>query len=360
MTAADDGRTASYGVARPFESRVVRPEWATRAVAPMVDARGFAEPGVRTPVGPEAYQHSPTAYFVYRMRDGAGDHTGIVADVRLDAFALGRVRGHESVDPERVDGLVRYYADHPQRAEPVALLHDHPAELATQVARVCDSDPLLRFQGDDGVEHTVWRVPGNAERAISTAFGDGVYYIADGHHRVSARLRAWEVAGRPAHAGVLCVIFPMEGLTLSAFHRRVAGPVDAARLIEAASHRFDVRPSAGGASGIGVYVDGCWYDLHLTGDRPDGAAGLDASLVQEHLLGPVLDVSGQGHPRFEAIPDHLPVELATSRCDADGGALFVLAAPSLATLTRIADLGEVMPPKTTYFAPKPYAGIFLT
>ena len=84
------------------------------------------------------------------------------------------------------------------------------------------------------------------------------------------------------------------------------------------------------------------------------------SLIQDRLLGPVLGVSGQGHPRFEAVPDHLPLELATARCDEDGGALFVLAPPTMAALTGIADLGEVMPPKTTYFAPKPYAGIFLT
>lgn len=363
MTAAHEEPTASVGPVRPFESRVVRQEWATRAVAPMVDARAVTERqgSERGPVGPEAYEDSPKAFFVYRMRDDAGDHTSIVADVRLDAFATGGVRGHESVDPDRVDALVHYYADHPARAEPVALLHDHPAALAGQVARVCGGDPLLRFSVDDGVEHTVWRVPGEMEAELAAALGHGVHYIADGHHRVAARLRAWDLAGRPAGAGVLCVIFSMDGLTLSAFHRRVSGPVDGAGFLEAAATHFDVRAvAAGEATGVGLYVGGCWYDLHLSGGRPDAAAGLDVSLIQERLLGPVLDVSGQGHPRFEAVPDHLPLELATTRCDEDGGALFVLAPPTMAALTRIADLGEVMPPKTTYFAPKPYAGIFLT
>jgi len=361
MTAAHEGPAPPFGVARPFESRVVRQEWATRAVAPMVDARGATELRTWTPIGPDAYQDSPKAYFVYRMRDAAGDHTSIVADVRLDAFAAGGVRGHESVDPHRVDGLVSYYADYPARAEPVALLHDHPAELADEVARVCGGEPMLRFSGDDGVDHTVWRVPEDAAAAIAKTLDHGVHYIADGHHRVAARLRAWELAGRPEDAGVLCVVFPMDGLTLSAFHRRVAGPVDASKLLEAAAAHYDVRPvSAGEATGIGLYVDGAWYDLHLIGERPEAARGLDVSLIQDHLLGPVLGVSGQGHPRFEAVPDHLPLGRATGRCDEDGGALFALAAPTLAALTRIADLGEVMPPKTTYFAPKPYAGIFLT
>ena len=107
-----------------------------------------------------------------------------------------------------------------------------------------------------------------------------------------------------------------------------------------------------------MYVAGCWYDLAPTGARPEGAAGLDASVLQDRLLGPALGISGQGHPRLELLPDHVPLEQPTARCDEDGGALFVLRPPSLRRLTRIADLGEQMPPKTTYFAPKPSAGIF--
>jgi len=363
VTAARAERTSSSDVVRPFESRVVRQEWADRAVAPMVDARGLTEHAGREEVPEdEAYRACPRAYYVYRIRDTNGDHVGVVADVRLDAFASGDVRGHESVDPQRVDALVQYYADRPARAEPVALLHDQPAGAARRVAEVMCGMPLLQLVAADGVEHTVWQVTGDETDTLAEALAHGVHYVADGHHRVAARLRAWELAGRPADAGVLCVVFPMDGLTLSAFHRRVWGPVDAAGLLGAASGDFDVRPRAAGTAveGIGLYVEGCWYDLALTGSRPAASAGLDAFVLQDRLLGPVLDVSGQGHPRLESIPDHLPLEHATARCDEDGGALFVLQPPSLHALTRIADLGEVMPPKTTYFAPKPYAGIFLT
>ena len=83
-------------------------------------------------------------------------------------------------------------------------------------------------------------------------------------------------------------------------------------------------------------------------------------MLQDRLLGPALGISGQGHPRLQVLPDHVPLEKPTTRCDEDAGVLFVLRPPSLRRLTRIADLGEQMPPKTTYFAPKPSAGIFLT
>ena len=158
------------------------------------------------------------------------------------------------------------------------------------------------------------------------------------------------------------MLFAMDGLTMSAFNRRVSGPLDATALLDAAAVHFEVRrvASVDATSGIGMYVAGCWYDLAPTGVRPEGAAGLNASLLQDRLLGPALGISGQGHPRHEVLPAHVPLEQPTARCDEDGGALFVLRAPSLRRLTRIADLGEQMPPKTTYFAPKPSAGIFLT
>jgi hypothetical protein len=111
MTAAAAERGTFSSVVRPFESRVVRQEWAAQAVAPMVDALGQGVQQRRALLPAEAYEDSPAAFYVYRMRDGSVDHVGVVADVRLDAFASGGVRGHESVDPHRVDALVRYYAD---------------------------------------------------------------------------------------------------------------------------------------------------------------------------------------------------------------------------------------------------------
>ena len=348
------------GAIRPFDSRVVRQEWADRAVAPMVGAQAQGEDRVDVP--PEAYRESVRALYVYRMRRGSDDHDGVVADVRLDAFADGRVRGHESVEPQRVDALVRYYADLPARSEPVALLHDYDASATRIVEDTCRDRPLLQVEGPDGVQHTVWRVADDETAALTAALDDGLQYIADGHHRVAARLTAWERAGKPADAGVLCVLYPMGGLRLSAFHRRVSGPVDAASLLDVASAHFVVREvtEADRLEGIGLYVARRWYDLAQAGAPLAGSAGLDAGVLHDRILGPALGIVGPEHARLEMIPDHVPIEHAMSKCTDDDGALFCLKPPTLQKLTEIADLGEVMPPKTTYFSPKPYAGIFLT
>lgn len=350
-------------IVRPFASRVVRQEWAGRVVVPMVDAADrVARPrGAGFPAA--AYEESPRALFVYRMRSGSDEYVGVVADVRLDAFANGKVRGHESVEPDRVEALVRHYTEVPARSELVALLHARPPTATRHIAEACRGRPLLHIAGPDGLEHTVWRVAVQKETAaLAAALGHGIQYIADGHHRVAARLRVWEREGRPAGSGVLCVLFPMEGLRLSAFHRRVTGPVDAAPLLDAASVDFVVRevPGAQESTGVGLYVAGRWYDLGYRQTRPDGSAGLDAAVLQTHVLDRVLGISGPGHPRLEVVPARVALEDLTSRCDEDGGALFVLRPPPLQKLIEVADRGEVTPPKTTYFAPKPYAGIFLT
>jgi uncharacterized protein (DUF1015 family) len=353
----------SSGAVRPFESRVVRQESAELVVGPMVDALDEGERRRRNPVPATAYDEAPRSLFVYRMARGADHHVGVVADVRLDAFADGGVLGHEAVEPDRVDALARYYADQPSRSEPVALLHGYSPGARRRVDEACRDRPLLQFGASDGFEHTVWRVAGDEATAeLAAELGRGVQYIADGHHRVAARLRAWEQSGRPTGAGVLCVIFPTDGLRLSAFHRRVLGPVDAGALLDAASGGFEVRrvPAAPEAHGIALHVAECWYDLVHAGARPDGAAGLDVAVLQGRLLGPALGITGPHDPRLETVPAHLPLRQAVSRSAEDGGALFVLRPPTLRTLTEIADRGEVMPPKTTYFAPKPYAGIFLT
>jgi uncharacterized protein (DUF1015 family) len=357
--AASEGSTA--GPVRPFTARVVRQEWAARAATPMVDAlhRQRDRPPVDLP--PAAYSPATRAVYVYRIRRGGTDHVGVVADVAVRTFAEGRVRGHEAVEPHRVDALVSVYADQPARAEPVALLHGCGPSYAARVDDVVRGEPLLDFEGPDGLEHTLWQV--RDEQQVAGLVGpltEGVHYVADGHHRVAARLRAWDSAARPAEAAVLCVLYPLDGLAVSSFHRRVVGPVDAEALLAAAATRFTVTDSDGPSAtdGVDLYVAGHWHRLVAT-RRAAGVAGLDLSLLQDGVLRPALGIDGPGHPRLEVLPDHVPVDALVARCDADGGALFLLRPPSLRVLTEVADLGQVMPPKTTYFAPKPCAGIFL-
>jgi uncharacterized protein (DUF1015 family) len=130
------------------------------------------------------------------------------------------------------------------------------------------------------------------------------------------------------------------------------GPVDRAVILDLLAPAFRVEaaaaPPAPAPGSFGLYADGSWSAV--TCNEP--GAWLDVEVLRAH----VLDHLAQA---VEIAPARTLVDELTRRCDADGGALFTLAPPPIATLIRLADADEVMPPKTTYFEPKPCAGIFL-
>ena len=338
---------------RPFAARVVRPEWARRLVAGLSELpedTGTLPPVA--PVDPAAYDEWEPSLYVYRQERGDLACTGVVCDVAVQAFVGGQVRGHEAVQAQRVESLVHHQTTTDAAPALVALLHHAGPAYARTLDEVCATPPILDFAGPSGMRQTVWRVfPGAATESLADELTAADHYIADGHHRVAAALSAWRRSGEPADAGVLCVVHPMNGLRHSAFQRRVIGPVDLAPLLGLLTPAFRVTaaatPSQPTPGAFGLYAQGGWYDVtpHVAG------AGLDVDVLQSR----VLDHLEQA---VEIAPARTLVDELTRRCDADGGALFMLAPPPLDTLTGLADAGEVMPPKTTYFEPKPCAGIF--
>jgi uncharacterized protein (DUF1015 family) len=338
---------------RPFPALVVRPEWARRLVSGLSELPEDTGtlPAV-APVDPTAYEELEAALYVYRQARGDLSCTGVVCDVAVGAFVGGQVRGHEAVQAQRVESLVRHHETTDAPPALVALLHRAGPTYVRTLEEVCAASPLLDFAGPGGLRQTVWRVSaGAATASLADELGEADHYVADGHHRVAAALAAWRRSGEPEDAGVICVVHPIDGLRLSAFHRRVTGPVDHTNLMTVVTSAFrvtaTVAPPAPAPGSFGMYADGGWS--HVT--PATSGTGLDV----ERLRTQVLDRLGRA---VEIAPARTPVDELTRRCDADGGALFTLAPPPLDALIRTADAGEVMPPKTTYFEPKPCAGIF--
>jgi uncharacterized protein (DUF1015 family) len=348
-------------VVRPFRSRLVRQDRAAGTVTPLVDSQDPpSRDRPRTSVDLDAYDSTTESLYVYRQQRGTDVHVGVVCDVHHGAFDDGQVRGHESVRPDQVEALMRHFATTPARPELVALLHRAGPVLTTTVAATCETPALLRFEGPDGLEQTVWRVPdGPTTDALADELSRAVHYIADGHHRVAANLALWRASGGPSDAGVPCVVYPMDGLRLSAFHRRVTGPVDTDHLHDLLAAGFAVEETSGPAAapgGFDVYAGGRWFRATFDRSGPDGAGGLDVALLHDRVLQPLVD---RARESLAIHPVRAPLPELIAACDLDGGALFTLEPPSLDVLTAIADRAEVMPPKTTYFDPKPCAGIFL-
>jgi uncharacterized protein (DUF1015 family) len=352
-------------VVRPFPARIVRQDWAKRAVVAMTESLDETSDNlVPIPIDPGAYHESPAALYVYRQRNDDASHTGVVCEVAMQAFVEGRIRGHEAVYARRVEALVRHHATTSAPPALITLLHHAGPAFSRTIDATCRTPPILDFAGPGGFQQTVWRAAeGSTTAAVVEELAAANHYIADGHHRVAAALEEWRLGGKPADASLLCVIHPIDDLRLSAFHRRVTGPVAPADLIELLTPEFQVRaapePPAPSLGTFGMYVGGGWFDVRYQGRRGDGPSSLDVALLEERVLKRLGGLLSGPAYTVEITPPRTSVDALAQRCDADRGALFTLAPPPPEALTRLVDAGEVMPPKTTYFEPKPCAGIFL-
>jgi uncharacterized protein (DUF1015 family) len=390
------------GIVRSFEGQVVRGAWAARVVSPLHDVLTSAERRAVLAANPDTYLHvtsdpedlpsarsgpspseansaalqrllaagayderRPDRLFVYLMTEGSVQHASVVATVDVRGFEDGGVLGHEGVQPDRVEGLVRHFDAVRCRSELVSLMHRADPVIAQLVAEVQASPPLLELVDFSGVEQLVWEVDPPRRESLVRHLGQQQLYIADGHHRVAASIRRWQRDGRPGRSSVLCAIYPEDQIRLLAFHRRVRGPVDAPALLDGIGERFDVRPVAGPTASpgaIGLYAGGEWWRLTpLVASRSAGVAGLDVTMLQDQILRPLLGVGVQdGDPQLEFIPELLRIEESLARCDDDGGVLFAVHAPGVEDVVAVAQRGEVMSPKSTYVQPKPRTGIFLS
>ena len=234
-------------IVRPFAARVVHQDQArgtVNAMSDTLDESGVDLVGVA--VDPAAYDERTAALYLYRQRRGDASHVGIVCEVAIQAVADRRVRGHEAVQQQRVDALLWHHARTNAPPALVTLLHRGSAAITRTLEAACRTPPILDFAGPNGLQQTVWCVAeGPATAAATEELAAADLYIADGHHRVAAAQEAWRLGGKPADAGLLCVIHPFDGLRLSAFNRRVPGPVDAAVLISLLTPEFRARAVPG-------------------------------------------------------------------------------------------------------------------
>ena len=135
---------------RPFAGWLVHAAAAAGHVGTMSAVSGAGRSALSS-VNPAAYEPMPPALYVYRQSTPYGQHTGIVCDVTPEAFLDGRVLGHESVQPERVEGLARYLATMPQHVELVSTLHRAGPVVRATLALVPGLPPDRDVVAPDGV-----------------------------------------------------------------------------------------------------------------------------------------------------------------------------------------------------------------
>jgi uncharacterized protein (DUF1015 family) len=313
--------------------------------------------------------------YIYAQTMNGRQQIGLVACSSVEDYFNDVIKKHEFTRPEKEQDRILHMEAVRAHVGPIFLTYAPNATVKAVIARAIAGAPVNDFLAGDNIRHTLWIVDEAKDiETICAAFRDEVpcTYIADGHHRAASAARVGRKlqALNPSHTGqeeynfFLSVLFPADELAIMDYNRvvRDLNGLSKDELLKKISEKFIVSPidSANAKPAqlhdFGMYLDGTWYRLAA---RPnsytDGPIGiLDVTILQDNVLSPLLGIAD---PRTDTRIDFVggirgmsPLE---KRVDSGEMAVaFALFPVSLRQLMDIADSGNVMPPKSTWFEPK--------
>ncbi|MCL2466709.1 MAG: DUF1015 family protein [Micrococcales bacterium] len=344
-----------------------------------------AKQNLRALVGRGVLVHDPSpCFFLYRQTMDGRSQTGIVGCAGVDDYLSNRVRKHELTRADKEKDRTRHVDTLDANTGPILLAHRRNQGLAALVAGwVAEHEPVYDFTSEAGssaVRNEVWRVADVATNLqIAALFTQmPALYIADGHHRCAS---AVNVAQRrrvqnPGHRGdeefnyFLAVVFPEDQLHIMDYNRVVADRAGRTpeQLLAALTEVVTVgepqvgpyRPAA--KHEFGMYTDGSWYPLQVRPDlvdESDPVASLDAAWLQDRVLDPLLGVANpRADQRIDFVGGSRGLDELARRAGQEGVA-FALFPVGMGDLFAVADAGQIMPPKSTWFEPKLLSGLFI-
>jgi uncharacterized protein (DUF1015 family) len=313
-------------------------------------------------------------YYVYRLTMGAHVQTGLVAAASVAAYDADRIKKHEHTRPVKEDDRVRQVDVLNAQTGPVFLVYPSTALIDGLLEALSAAAPAVDIRTEDGVRHELWVVEEGATiDRLSAAFEqlDGLY-VADGHHRSAAasRVAAKRRAANPDHTGeesynyFLSVIFPHSQMQILDYNRVVKDlhGLDADSFLSRLRIPFAVEPSAAPVKParhgeLGMYLEGSWYRLTLDPQRipwDDPVGRLDVSLLQDNIIEPILGIlDPRRDDRIDFVGGIRGLDWLAHRVREGGMKVaFSLFPTPMEDLMAVADAGEVMPPKSTWFEPK--------
>lgn len=305
--------------------------------------------------------------YLYRQVMGSHSQTGLVAVASCKEYLDGDIRKHELTRPDKEDDRVRHIETLNAQTGPAFLTYRAVPEIDDVVERLTAGTPAVDFSSADGVRHTSWVVIEPTDQEfLRTEFAKiSRLYIADGHHRSAAAARVFQSRHGKGHsAWFLSVIFPHNRLKILPYNRvvRDLNGLTPSQFLAKLDEVFEVGPPTRSATPqgkheVGLYLAGQWRLLNFRSRLTNSSQAydnLDVSLLQNHVLRPVLDIDDprtsqriqfvggiRGSGELEKL-----VETGEYAC------AFSMFATSIDDLMEIADEHRMMPPKSTWFEPK--------
>jgi uncharacterized protein (DUF1015 family) len=378
IVSTEEARQRAENRPRSF-LHVVRPEIDLSSDTDVHDAAVYEQGAVNLRQFVEAdytvREDTPSVY-VYRLVMDDREQTGVFAGASVAEYDDGTIVKHEETRPEKEDDRTRHILAQKAHAEPVMLTYRDRDAIHDLVERVQANDPLYDYEADDGVRHTLWKVEG-AEGLVDAFRDVDHFYIADGHHRCKAASRAaaqlraagsGEEKGPAGYEMFPAVIFPMSHMQIMAYNRIVGDlPEPPAQFLETLDQRLEIErdvadPTPPTKGFVCLYLDGAWHRVSLPPSRGVRVVDqLDVARLSEYVLEPLLDITDpRRDPNIDFVGGSRGTEELERRVEEGEAKLAVSMYPtSIEELVAVADEGNLMPPKSTWFEPKLGSGLLV-
>lgn len=318
------------------------------------------------------------AMYLYRQQMGEHSQTGLVATFSAQDYDSDVIKKHEKTREAKENDRYRLTKRLRVNTGPVFLTVKDGTELDKIIEDKKDSDAMFDFVADDGIRHTVWKISDPQKLAhIVEIFKDiPCAYVADGHHRSASNARCARAlaAENKNHTGdegynwFLSVVFPAGQLKILPYNRVVKDLasmsesqfLDELKKVCQVSESGQKEPTE--SKQVCMYLGGKWYTLKFGNtENLDAVESLDVSLLQNRVLAPLLKI---GDPRTDERIDFVGGIKGVKELErlVDSGEFkvaFSMYPTTVKQLMDIADAGQIMPPKSTWFEPKLRSGLFV-
>ena len=328
------------------------------------------------------FQDDAPKFYIYAQTMDGRTQYGIAGAAFCEDYQNGIIKKHELTRPDKEDDRMVHVNTLDANAEPVFLSYRAVPEIDAIVDNVVKNQkPEYDFVANDGIGHTFWVIDDASVNArIEQLFTDQVpaLYVADGHHRTAAAARVGleRKAHNPNHNGseeynyFLAVIFPDSQLKIMDYNRVIKdlNGLTESEFLDKLSQSFDVKEMGADIykpqhlHQMSLYMDGRWYSLDAkpgTYDDGDPIGVLDVTILTKQVLDPILGITDlRTSKRIDFVGGIRGLGELKKRVDlGEMKCAFAMYPVSMSQLLDIADTGNIMPPKTTWFEPKLRSGL---
>ena len=327
-------------------------------------------------------QDENSKFYIYRQIMNGRSQTGLVGCVSIDDYINGIIKKHEHTRADKEADRINHVDYCDANTGPIFLTYRPRSEISAIVSDWSNSHtPDYDFVTDDGITNTVWVINcDETNQKISSLFGGVDYlYIADGHHRAASAVKVGlkrreqypDYNGNEEFNFFLAVLFDCNELEIMDYNRVIKdlNGYSEEQFIEKISEKFTVEVAGDEAykperaHTFGMLLGGKWYKLTAkdgTFNTADPVESLDVSILQNNLIAPVLSINDpRTDKRIDFVGGIRGLGELERRVSEDMCLAFSMYPTTLEELMNIADAGQVMPPKSTWFEPKLLSGLFI-